>query len=79
MCSTLAAQGFTGSDPGRGHGTARQATVRQRPMCHNQKDPQPKYVHLCTGGIWGGKTGEKKEGKKGGRQERKKEREKKEK
>ena len=29
-----AAQGFTGSDPGRGHGTARQATLRRCPTCH---------------------------------------------
>ena len=30
-----AAQGFTGSDPGRRHGTAHQAMLRQRPKCHN--------------------------------------------
>ena len=30
-CSALAAQGFTGSDPGRGHGTARQAMLRGCP------------------------------------------------
>ena len=30
--SAAAAQG---SDPGHGHGTARQATLRQRPMSHN--------------------------------------------
>ena len=30
-----AAQRFTGSNPGRGHGTAHQATLRQRPTCHN--------------------------------------------
>ena len=30
--STAAAQG---SDPGRGHGTARQATLRGRPTSHN--------------------------------------------
>ena len=30
-----AAQCFVGSNPGRGHGTARQATLRQRPTCHN--------------------------------------------
>ena len=29
------AQGFVGSNPGRGHGTAHQATLRQRPTCHN--------------------------------------------
>ena len=30
-----AAQGFVGSNPGRGHGTAHQTTLRQRPICHN--------------------------------------------
>ena len=35
VCSTAAAQGFTGSNPGRGHGTAHQATLRRRPTCHN--------------------------------------------
>ena len=34
-CSTLAAQGFAGSDPGRRHGTTCQATLRRRPTCHN--------------------------------------------
>ena len=33
--SASAAQGFTGSDPGHGHGTARQAMLRQHPTCHN--------------------------------------------
>ena len=30
-----AAQCFVGSNPGRGHGTARQTMLRQRPACHN--------------------------------------------
>ena len=30
-----AAQCFVGSSPGRGHGTAHQTTLRQRPTCHN--------------------------------------------
>ena len=30
-----AAQCFVGSNPGRGHGTAHQTTLRQRPTCHN--------------------------------------------
>ena len=30
-----AAQCFVGSNPGRGHGTARQTTLRQRPTYHN--------------------------------------------
>ena len=29
------AQCFLGSNPGRGHGTAHQTTLRQRPTCHN--------------------------------------------
>ena len=34
-CSAVAAQGFADSDPGRGHGTAHQATLRWCPTCHN--------------------------------------------
>ena len=30
-----AAQCFVSSNPGRGHGTAHQITLRQRPTCHN--------------------------------------------
>ena len=30
-----AAQCFVGSNPGRGHGTAHQIMLRQRPTCHN--------------------------------------------
>ena len=30
-----AAQCFVGSNPGRGHGTAHQSMLRQRPTCHN--------------------------------------------
>ena len=30
-----AARCFVGSNPGRGHGTAHQTTLRQRPTCHN--------------------------------------------
>ena len=33
--SASVAQGFTGLDPGHGHGTAHQATLRQCPTCHN--------------------------------------------
>ena len=29
------AQCFVGSNPGRGHGTAHQTTLRWRPTCHN--------------------------------------------
>ena len=41
--STAAAQG---SDPGRRHGTARQATLRQRPTSHNWKDLQLRYTTM---------------------------------
>ena len=30
-----AAQCFVGSNPGRGHGTAQQTMLRQRPTCHS--------------------------------------------
>ena len=33
--STLVALGFAGSDPGRRHGTTRQAMLRWCPTCHN--------------------------------------------
>ena len=33
--SALAAQGFTGSDPGHRHGTAHQAMLRQHSTCHS--------------------------------------------
>ena len=49
--SALVAQGFAGSDPGWGHGTTHQAMLRQRPTCHNQKDPQLKNIQPCTGGL----------------------------
>ena len=45
----VAAQGFAGSDPGRGHGTAHQAMLRRRPTCHNQKDRQLKYATMYCG------------------------------
>ena len=32
--SAAAAQGFTSSTPGRGHGTTHQATLRRHPTCH---------------------------------------------
>uniref|UniRef100_A0A9L0TR11 Ankyrin repeat and death domain containing 1B n=1 Tax=Equus caballus TaxID=9796 RepID=A0A9L0TR11_HORSE len=35
-----AAQCFVGSNPGRGHGTAHQTTLRRRPTCHNWRGPQ---------------------------------------
>ena len=33
--SALVAQGFAGSDPGRGHGTTHQAMLRQSPTRHD--------------------------------------------
>ena len=47
-----AAQCFVGSNPGRGHRTAHQTTLRRRPTCHNWKDPPTvKNIQLCTGGL----------------------------
>ena len=34
-CSASAAQGFASLDPGLGHGTTRQAMMRQHPTCTN--------------------------------------------
>ena len=51
MRSASAAQGFTGSDPGPGHGTARQATLRRRPTQQNQKDPQLEYTTMYWGAL----------------------------
>ena len=58
-CSTSEAQSFVGSVPGRGDGTAHQATVRRRPTCHNWKDPQLKYTAIYWGDL-GSKKAEKK-------------------
>ena len=38
--SASPAQGFSGLDPGHGHGTAHQPMVRRRPTCHNQRHSQ---------------------------------------
>ena len=51
VCSASAAQGFAGSDPGRGQGTAHQAMLRQCPTCHNQKDPQLEYTTMYWGAL----------------------------
>uniref|UniRef100_A0A9L0TDW9 PBC domain-containing protein n=1 Tax=Equus caballus TaxID=9796 RepID=A0A9L0TDW9_HORSE len=51
-----AAQCFVGSNPGRGHGTAHQTTLRQRPTCQNLKDSQRRIYNYVLGGF-----GEKKE------------------
>ena len=42
---------LVGSDPGRGHGTAHQATLRQHPTEHNQRDPQLKYTTMYWGDL----------------------------
>ena len=34
-CSAAVAQGFAHLDPGHGHDTTQQATLRQHPTCHN--------------------------------------------
>ena len=54
----LVTQGFANSDPGRGHGTTHQATLRQHPTCHNYKNPQRRIYNYVPGGF-----GEKKENK----------------
>ena len=50
---------FAGSDPGCGHGTAHQATLRWRPTCHNQKDPQLEYTSMYWGALGRRKTSKK--------------------
>ena len=56
-CAPLqAAQCFVGSNPGHGHGTAHQTTLRQRPTGHSWKDPQLRLYTYVPGGF-----GEKKE------------------
>ena len=53
-CAPLqAAQCFVSSNPGRGHGTAHQTTLRQRPTCHKLEGPTTNNIQLCTGGLWG--------------------------
>ena len=49
--STEVAQGFTCSDPGGRRGTTRQATLRQRPTCHNYKDLQLRYTTMYRGDL----------------------------
>ena len=57
---TRSAAGAQGLDPGRGHGTARQATLKWRPTSHNWKDMQ---LRSTTGyrGVWGDKAEKKKD------------------
>ena len=54
--SAWAARGFSGSNPGHGHGTAHRATLRQHPTWHNWKDSQLKMHNYVPRGF-----GEKKE------------------
>ena len=49
--SAALAQGFAGLDPGCRQGTARQAMVRQRPTCHNQKDLQLRHTTMYWGDL----------------------------
>ena len=51
VCSTLVAQGFTCSEPGRGRGTTHQAMLRLCPTCHNQKDLQLEYITMYWGAL----------------------------
>ena len=49
--SASMAQGFVGSDPGCGHGTARRATLGWHPTCHSWEDPQLKIHSYVLGGF----------------------------
>ena len=49
--STSAAQRFASSDPGHGPSTARQATLREHPTQHNQKDLQLEYTTIYWGTL----------------------------
>ena len=51
MHSTSAAQSFTCSHPGCGHGTAHQVMLRWRPTQHNQKDLQLEYTSMYWGAL----------------------------
>ena len=49
--STLAAQGFTGSDPECVPGTAHQATLRRHPSEQSHKDLQLEYTTMYWGAL----------------------------
>ena len=51
MGSASAAQGFAGSDPGRRHGAAHQATMRRHPTCHNQRHSQLESTTIYLGAL----------------------------
>ena len=55
MLSASVAQGFAGSDSGRGHGTAHQATVEAASHMPQMEGPTTKNIKLCTRGLWGEK------------------------
>ena len=57
--STSGAQGFASSDPGCGHGTARQAMLRWHPTKQNEKDLQLKYTTMYWGSFGDKKLEEK--------------------
>ena len=47
--SASVVQGFTGSDPGRRRGTARQAMLRRHPT--TRRNPQLKYTTMYQGDL----------------------------
>ena len=55
MRSTATAQGFAGSSPGCGHGTARQAYAEAASHMPQLEGPTTKNIQLCTQGLWGEK------------------------
>ena len=59
--SALAAQGFTGSDPGCGHGTAHQAMLWQVAHIAQREALTTRIYNYVLGGLWGEEDGGKKE------------------
>ena len=59
--SASAARGFAGSDPRRGQGNARQATLRQRPNMPQLEGRTTKIYNYVLGVFQEKKQGEKKE------------------
>ena len=49
--SASVAQGFTGSDPGHGHGTTHQAMLRLHPTWNNQRQSQLEYTTMYWGDL----------------------------
>ena len=50
-CSISAAQGFTGSDPGRGHGTAHQAMLEVASHIAQPEGPTSRIYNYVLGGF----------------------------